>query len=87
MRTVLKSAFGYEIERVDVHQDNYLVAITPETLLLGDMESCKLSEVRWAGSGQEKFVFDDPQVQKRSCPDTHFVYFMLEANFLRVGIH
>lgn len=29
---------------------------------MGDLESCKLSEVPWAGSGQEKYHFDNPQV-------------------------
>ncbi|KAK9829656.1 hypothetical protein WJX72_007146 [[Myrmecia] bisecta] len=62
MRIVLKSAYGSEIDKINVYQDRFLVAHTPETLLLGDLETCKLSEVPWNGSGQEKFVFDNPQV-------------------------
>ncbi|KAJ9466254.1 Intraflagellar transport protein 172 [Diplonema papillatum] len=61
-RIVLKSQFGYEIVRVNVYQDLYLVSHTPTTLLVGDLGSCKLSEVPWNGSGKEKFVFDNPQV-------------------------
>merc|ERR1719502_698098 len=29
---------------------------------MGDLETCKLSEVPWAGSGSEKYHFDNPQV-------------------------
>ena len=45
MRIVLKSHFGYEITKINIYEDQYLIAHTPETLLMGDMESCKLSEV------------------------------------------
>mgnify|MGYP002834530460 FL=1 len=31
-------------------------------MLLGDLESCKLSEVPWAGGGHEKFYFDNEKV-------------------------
>jgi intraflagellar transport protein 172 len=37
-----------------------LIALTPETILTGDLVSCKLSEVPWNGSGSEKFIFDNP---------------------------
>jgi intraflagellar transport protein 172 len=63
MRIVLKSSYGYEVERINIHKDTYLTGHTPETLLLGDIETCKLSEIPWAGSGSEKFVFDNPQVR------------------------
>eukprot|EP01060_Flectonema_neradi_P010067 TRINITY_DN17208_c0_g1_i3.p1 TRINITY_DN17208_c0_g1~~TRINITY_DN17208_c0_g1_i3.p1 ORF type:complete len:1741 (+),score=384.31 TRINITY_DN17208_c0_g1_i3:134-5356(+) len=61
-RIVLKSQFGYEIVKVHVYQDLYLVSHTPATLLVGDLGSCKLSEVPWSGSGNERFVFDNSQV-------------------------
>ena len=35
---------------------------TNETLLMGDLETCKLSEVPWAGGGHEKFYFDNEKV-------------------------
>ncbi len=44
--------------------DAWQVAHTHETMLLGDLESCKLSEVPWAGSGNEKFHFDNPKVPR-----------------------
>jgi intraflagellar transport protein 172 len=61
-RIVLKSHYGYEIEKVNIFQDQYLIANTPETLLMGDLSSCKLSEIPWTGSGNEKFHFDNAQV-------------------------
>lgn len=43
---VLKSQFGYEIDDIRIMgHDNYLVARTPQTLLLGDLERNLLSEV------------------------------------------
>ena len=44
-RIVLKSHYGYEITKVNIFQDCYLVAGTGRTVLLGDLGSCKLSEV------------------------------------------
>ncbi|CUG89196.1 WD40 repeat-containing protein, putative [Bodo saltans] len=61
-RIVLKSHMGYEIQRVNVHQDRYLVGHTTTTLLVGDLVSCKLSEIQWQLSGREKYVFDNQQV-------------------------
>ena len=61
-RIVLKSANGYEISKINVYQDRFLVAQTHSTLLLGDMESCKLSELPWRGSGNEKFDFSNPNI-------------------------
>jgi hypothetical protein len=38
---ILKSIYGYEIEDVKIlGGDSYLVARTPETLLLGDIGQC-----------------------------------------------
>ena len=34
-RIVLKSHFGYEITKINIYDDQYLVAHTPETLLMG----------------------------------------------------
>mmetsp|Transcript_15284 Transcript_15284/g.25210 ORF Transcript_15284/g.25210 Transcript_15284/m.25210 type:complete len:1767 (+) Transcript_15284:218-5518(+) len=62
VRIVLKSHFGYEITKINIYRDQYLVANTPETLLMGDLDTCKLSEIPWSGSGQEKFFFDNVQV-------------------------
>ncbi|EPY19231.1 intraflagellar transport 172, partial [Strigomonas culicis] len=61
-RIVLRSYMGYEIQRVNVHQDRYLVAHTSTTLLVGDLISCKLSEVTWQLTGKETYVFENPNV-------------------------
>ncbi|KPI84420.1 hypothetical protein ABL78_6527 [Leptomonas seymouri] len=61
-RLVLQSYMGFEIQKVNVYQDRYLVAHTSATLLLGDLTSHKLSEVPWQLSGREKFVFDNEQI-------------------------
>jgi intraflagellar transport protein 172 len=61
-RIVLKSANGYEISKINVYQDRYLVASTHSTILLGDMETCKISELPWRGSGNEKFDFSNPNI-------------------------
>eukprot|EP00042_Codosiga_hollandica_P051782 m.643612 g.643612 ORF g.643612 m.643612 type:complete len:1752 (+) comp58351_c0_seq22:791-6046(+) len=62
-RLVLKSHFNHEIQKVNVlGNDQFLVAHTTDTLLLGDLLTCRLSEVQWRGSGTEKFYFENPQV-------------------------
>jgi len=61
-RIVLKSHFGYEVNKINIYEDRFLIAHTHETLLMGDLESCKLSEVPWSGSGNEKFHFDNEKV-------------------------
>ena len=46
-RISLRSHYGYEIESVKIMgHDRYLIAHTSNTLLLGDMSNCRLSEVR-----------------------------------------
>ncbi|XP_046877770.1 LOW QUALITY PROTEIN: intraflagellar transport protein 172 homolog [Hypomesus transpacificus] len=63
-RVVLKSHYGYEIDKVKIlGKDRYLVGHTSDTLLLGDLSSNKLSEVAWQGSGgNEKFFFENETV-------------------------
>ncbi|KAL2652215.1 hypothetical protein R1flu_020343 [Riccia fluitans] len=61
-RTVLRSHHGEEITQINIYHDQYLIAHTPKTLLMGNLESCKLSEVPWCGSGNEKFLLDHPSV-------------------------
>ena len=38
------------------------MARTAHTLLLGDLETCKLSEVEWRGDGSERFILDNEGV-------------------------
>ncbi|XP_075225811.1 intraflagellar transport protein Oseg2 [Lycorma delicatula] len=61
---ILKSQFGHEIDDVRIMgSDRYLVARTPDTILLGDLHRNLLSEVGWPDSGrQERFYFDNPNV-------------------------
>ncbi|KAK3091661.1 hypothetical protein FSP39_021624, partial [Pinctada imbricata] len=63
-RVVLKSHYGYEIDEVRIMgKDRYLVAHTSDTILLGDLQSNKLSEVPWQGTGgNEKYYFDNENV-------------------------
>lgn len=65
-RITLRSQFGHELLKLRVQQDRFLVGHTTDTLLLGDLETCKLSEVPWVRSPMEtgvgardKFVFDN----------------------------
>ena len=39
-RIVLKSHFGYEVAKINIYEDRFLVASTHETLLMGDLETC-----------------------------------------------
>lgn len=62
-KVVLKSFYGYEIDEVRIMgKDRYLVAHTSDTLILGDLSSCKLTEVPWHGSGNEKYYFENENV-------------------------
>ena len=67
-RIQLKSIYGCEITKINIHRDRFVVANTvdhaygKETLLLGDLETFKLSEIMWHGGGNEKFIFDTDSV-------------------------
>jgi hypothetical protein len=56
------AVFGYDIQKVDVYQERFIVARTQGTLMLGDLESCKLSEVPWESDLSERFFFDSDKV-------------------------
>ena len=61
-RLSLKSAENKEISKINIYQDKYIVASTIDSLLLGDIETSKLSELHWRGSGNEKFDFSNPNI-------------------------
>lgn len=61
-RIVLKSNVGFEIKKINIFQERFLVATTPESLLLGDLQTCRLSEIPWHSTGTEKYFFDNPTV-------------------------
>ncbi|XP_067120573.1 intraflagellar transport protein 172 homolog [Centruroides vittatus] len=64
MQISLKSNYAYEIVNIKIlGKDNYIVAHTTATLIVGDMLNNKLSEVPWQGmGGNEKFYFDNENV-------------------------
>ncbi|CAG9326113.1 unnamed protein product [Blepharisma stoltei] len=62
LKVAIKSDFGLEINKINIYQDRYVVAHTAETLLLGDLETSRLSEIQWRGSGKEKYDFSSPGV-------------------------
>jgi len=61
-RIVLKSNVGFEIKKINIFQERFLVAHTPESILLGDLTTCRLSEIPWHSTGNEKFFFENPTV-------------------------
>jgi len=61
-RIIFKSMYACEISKINIFQDRYVVGNTNETLLMGDMETLKLSEVPWHNPGNEKFILDNPAV-------------------------
>lgn len=63
--------YGYEIEKINVYQDRFIVGRTQATLLLGDLESCRLSEIPWESDLTEKFYFEHERVRS-SAASTSF---------------
>jgi len=64
MRVVLKSHYGYEIDEVRIMgKDRYLVSHTSDTILLGDLQSNKLSEV-----SLHCFIYFYPYRREGNCP-------------------
>lgn len=73
------------------HRPRFVVAHTTETLLLGDLETLKLSEIPWQGSRggalsdgatgndepAEKFIFDSPSAA--------LVYYASELSIVEYG--
>eukprot|EP00792_Barthelona_sp_PAP020_P008682 TRINITY_DN3240_c0_g1_i1.p1 TRINITY_DN3240_c0_g1~~TRINITY_DN3240_c0_g1_i1.p1 ORF type:complete len:1781 (+),score=508.40 TRINITY_DN3240_c0_g1_i1:25-5343(+) len=58
----LMSSSGAEIQDVKITRDRYLIANTPNTLILADLDARQMSEIAWNGSGQEKYMFVDDAV-------------------------
>jgi intraflagellar transport protein 172 len=78
-RIVVRSNYGCEILKTNIYQSRYVVAHTTDTLVVGDMETLKMSEIQWHGDGSEKFIFDNPAL----C----IIYFAGEANMVEYGIN
>ena len=49
---------GTDIMQVDIYRDQYVVAFTPTTLLLGNLQRFELIECKWSRNGDEKFHFE-----------------------------
>jgi hypothetical protein len=58
------AVYGYDIEKINVYQDRFIVGRTQATLLLGDLESCRLSEIPWESDLTEKFYFEHEKVNQ-----------------------
>jgi intraflagellar transport protein 172 len=78
MRIVIRSQYGREIIKTNIFKNRYVVATTADTLLLGDFETLKLSEIQWHGNGSEKFIFDYPS----AC----IIYFAGEISIVEYGL-
>jgi intraflagellar transport protein 172 len=61
LRIVLRSRYNREILKTNIYQSRFVIAHTSDTLLLGDLETLKVSEIPWRGVELgEKFIFDNP---------------------------
>lgn len=60
LRIVIRSQYGREILKTNIYKSRYVIANTVDTILLGDLETLKLSEIQWHGNGNEKYIFDNP---------------------------
>ena len=61
-KSVVRSGNSQEITKINIYQDRYVVANTYETVIVGDLETDKTSEVMWRGAGNEKYDFSSPNL-------------------------
>lgn len=61
-RVVIRSAFGCEITKINVFQDRFLIGNSTNTLIVGDLDTAKISEVQWQSTGSEKYMFENESV-------------------------
>jgi intraflagellar transport protein 172 len=61
-RLVIKSQLSSDILKLNIYLDNYIVMATRESIVLGDLEGEKCSELPWNVTGKEKFDFNNPNV-------------------------
>lgn len=76
-RIVVRSQYGREIIKTNIFKNRFVVANTVDTILLGDLQTLKLSEVQWHGNGSEKYIFDNPA----AC----IIYFAGEVSIVEYG--
>jgi intraflagellar transport protein 172 len=78
LRIVVRSQYGREIIKTNIFKNRFVVANTVDTILLGDLQTLKLSEIQWHGNGSEKYIFDNPA----AC----IIYFAGEVSIVEYGI-
>jgi intraflagellar transport protein 172 len=61
-KSLINSSRGYEITKIKILQDQYVVAHTYITLVIGDLKKNKCSEFEWRGGGNEKFDLTNANV-------------------------
>ena len=61
-RLVIKPSLSNEINKINIYLDNYIVMTTKESLILGDLDNEKYSELPWHYNSYEKFDFSNPHV-------------------------
>jgi hypothetical protein len=76
------AVYGYDIEKINVYQDRFIVGRTQATLLLGDLESCRLSEIPWESDLSEKFYFEHEKVRSGAAASQTRTCFWLMALML-----
>lgn len=79
MRMAIKSQYGCEILKTNVYKNRYVIGTTTDTLLVGDLETLKISEIPYQVSGNEKFIFDN----NNAC----IVYAAGEVTLVEYGIN
>ena len=61
--------------------DSYVMAETPESLLLADIETGLASEVPWTYSGNEKFYFDLENVRLHSAKSVENLHICMHEKY------
>ena len=61
-RLIIKPQLSIEITKINIYLDNYVVMFTKESLIVGDLNLEKHSEIQWKKTGQEKFDFSNYNV-------------------------
>ena len=61
-RLVIKPKLSSQIIKINIYLDNYVVMFTKESLIVGDLNLEKHSEIQWKRTGQEKFDFSNYNV-------------------------
>lgn len=61
-RLIFKPKHSQEIVGMKIYKDNFIVITTRESIILGDIENEKQSEIVWNINGKEKYDFSNPNV-------------------------